>query len=157
MAGKKFSPAPDVQKIAQELIPEHHPHLVEVRIEYVFIDKIPNKGNKQVWGTMRKIGALPAYLAAPAEDQADGYTSDFFCMTITLPVWEQLSQEDKVALVDHELCHAGVEEDEDGVKKLKIIPHDLEEFNAIVERHGLWRKDVELFADGVSKAKKKAK
>jgi hypothetical protein len=156
MAGK-FSPAPDVQKIAQELIPEHHPHLIDVRIEYVFIGKIPNKGNKQVWGTMRKIGALPAYLAAPSEEQADGATSDFFCMTITQPIWEQLSHEDKVALVDHELCHAGVEEDEDGVKKLKTIPHDLEEFNSIVERHGLWRKDIELFADGVNKAKKKAK
>jgi hypothetical protein len=153
----KFCPAPEVQKIAQELIPEHHPHLVDVRIDYVFIDKIPNKGNKQVWGTMRKIGSLAAYLAAPSEEQEDGGAGDFFCMTITKPVWDQLEHDDRVALVDHELCHAGVEEDEDGIKKLKTIPHDLEEFNCIVERHGLWRKDVQLFADTAATAKKKAK
>jgi len=135
----KFTPAPEVQEIANKLIPDFHPHLEGIRIEYVFTDTVPNKGGKQVWGTMRKISALPAYLAF-AGDPTEEEVEPFFCMVITLPVWEQLPDKHKLALVDHELCHAAMEEE-----KLKVVPHDLEEFSAVVERHGLWRKDIQDF------------
>lgn len=135
----KYTPAPEVKKIAEELIPDYHPHLEGQRVEYVFVDTIPNKGGKQVWGTMRKISSLPAYLAFAGDADSED-VPPFFCMVITKPVWEQLPDKSKVALVDHELCHATLEED-----KLKVAPHDLEEFTAIVERYGLWRKDIQDF------------
>lgn len=146
----KFTPAPEVQDIANSLIPDFHPHLEGVRIEYVFTDTIPSKGGKQVWGTMRKISSLPAYLANKGEPEAD--VEPFFCMVITLPVWEQLPPKDRVALVDHELCHAGVEED-----KLTMVPHDLEEFSEVVERHGLWRKDIQKFIEAATSNSKSEK
>jgi hypothetical protein len=31
--------------------------------------------------------------------------------------------------------------------KLKIAPHDLEEFTDIVKRHGLWRESIKKFMD----------
>lgn len=144
----RYTPAPDVKEIAQELIPQYHPSLVDARIEYVYDSKVPKKGAKEVWGSMRKISALPAYLAAPENAQSGGAAEDFFVMTISKPVWEDLEHKDKVALVDHELCHALVKIDEDtGETKLYVVPHDLEEFTAIVQRHGLWREDVKRFFD----------
>jgi hypothetical protein len=75
-------------------------------------------------------------------------------------VWDVLPQKTKVALVDHELCHAWAEanqkEDDDGEAepvKLSMRPHDLEEFSCIVRRHGLWREDVEDFVENALKAR----
>jgi hypothetical protein len=141
----KFVPAPEVEAIAKNLIPKYHPHLADSRIEYVFINNVPKKGGKEVWGTMRKITSLAAYLGADQHSKEQGVNDPFFVLSISRPVWDELGTKERTALVDHELCHGGVEVDEEGDYKLGIIPHDLEEFSCIVERYGMWRKDVERF------------
>lgn len=143
----KFTPAPAVKELAEELIKQYHQHLIGFRIEYVFSDTTPVKGGKEVWGTMRKISNLNAFLASPDDQENGNDISPFFCMTISQPAWETLDGPRRKALVDHELCHAGTEEQEDGSYKLVIIPHDLEEFTAIVQRHGLWRNDLYNFME----------
>jgi Putative phage metallopeptidase len=147
----KFVPAPEVAEIANDLIPKYHPHLVDCRIEYVFINKVPKKGRKETWGTMKKITSLAAYLGADKKAQEQGVNDPFFVMTISQPVWEELGIKEKTALVDHELCHGGVETDDEGDVKLGIIPHDVEEFSCIVERYGLWRQDVKRFMKSAQK------
>lgn len=42
------------------------------------------------------------------------------------------------ALVDHELCHCRLEGDDP-----EIVPHDIEEFNVIIQRHGVWLPSME--------------
>lgn len=151
MAAARYSPAPEVAKIAADLIPVFHAHLVEnIRIDYVFTDKITKKGNKEVWGTMRKISALNAYLASDDNSKKHGVTESFFVMVISEPIWNKLNDKQKRALVDHELCHAKVDVDEEGNYKLKIVPHDMEEFTEIVKRHGLWAEDVTEIAKVIS-------
>lgn len=152
----KYTPAPDVKKIAEELIPKYHHHLENIRIEYVMADKAPKHGGKEVWGYVRKISSLPAYLAAEPSDQKDGQTESFFVMVISEPVWVNLMPDKRIALVDHELCHCGVEVDDEGNSKLILIPHDLEDFTSIVRRYGLWREDVRDFVNTVkSRVQKK--
>jgi hypothetical protein len=64
------------------------------------------------------------------------------------------------ALLDHELCHATVKEDKFGDplrdERHRIIyrirKHDLEEFACIVERHGLWKRDLETFAQALRRS-----
>lgn len=157
----KYLNAPEVEKIAQELIQKYHHHLIPVKIVYCFIDKTPVKGGKEVWGTMRKISSLPAYLATlgappPAEAgkgvnaEGEPETPDnepFFCMVISKPVWDIIDTATKIALVDHELMHGGTEEQEDQSYKLVIVPHDLEEFAVIIERHGMWQSNVAAFIE----------
>ena len=143
----KYDPAPEVKKIADELISKYHSHLLDfsVKMEYRFIDKIPKKGGKEVWGTCRKISSLPASLAA---GNPDG--DPFFCIVISKPIWDVLPDEKRVTLVDHEITHAFVEyndDDENPVVKLSIKPHDLEEFVSIVKRYGMWRQDIEEFVN----------
>jgi hypothetical protein len=164
----KFEHAPEVKKIADELIKKYHQHLIACRIEYVFSDSTPMKSGKEVWGTMRKITSLGAFLATPSSPAEAGKEVDeegnpilpnndpFFCCTISKPVWEILDTANKIALVDHELSHAGTEEQEDGSYKLVIIPHDLEEFTSIVERHGMWQNSVAVFVERAKKHTKSA-
>jgi hypothetical protein len=148
-----YIPAPEVKDIAQELINQYHTHLAdtEVRIEYVFCDNVPKKGDKEIWGTMRKVTNLYAFLASSKEEQDVGNSEAFFVMTISKPVWDVLTLDQKKALVDHELCHAMTEINEDtGEPKLTVVPHDLEEFAVIVKRYGLWRDDVKHFVSAAN-------
>jgi len=58
------------------------------------------------------------------------------------------------ALLDHELCHAAVKLDKRGDRirderdrlVYRLRKHDLEEFTAVVERHGCYKRDLEMFA-----------
>ncbi len=159
----KFSDAPAVREIAEELIPKYHQHLIDfsVKIQYVFIDKTPKSQGVEVWGTCRKISGLNAHLFNP---QGDG--DAFFVITISQDVWEILPHDKRVALVDHELCHAHAmakqQKDEaesaedmetDNPVKLSVKPHDLEEFTCIVRRYGLWRDDIKAFVEAALEKK----
>lgn len=145
-----YTPAPEVERIAEKLIHEHHRHLEDVPIRYLWRDKAAVAKGNVVLGKARKIGGLNAHLAhyaAGADEPPEEV--EFFVMEIGADWWKTLTQEQQVALVDHELSHFGVEipEQADKERKLVIRGHDLEEFAAVVERHGLWRPDVETFRE----------
>jgi predicted metallopeptidase len=142
-----YYPAPEVETLSKDIITKYHEHLKDTRIEYVFTDKVPKQGNKEIWAYVRKISSLNAYLASEAVDQNNVQTTPFFVMVVTEPIWKELSNAKREALIDHELLHCGVEIDDEGTAKLKLLPHDLEEFTAIVQRHGLWREDVKRFVE----------
>jgi hypothetical protein len=168
MSESKFDPAPEVQKMAEGLIKEHHQHLIDfnVRIRYVFANKTPKSKGKEVWGTCRKVSGLNAFL------EGDSKSDDpFFVITISREVWAVLPEDKRLALVDHELCHAWAEVkqskeeadqsqdevddqiEEDNPVRLSVKSHDLEEFSCIVRRHGLWRESIEDFVEEALKSK----
>lgn len=68
------------------------------------------------------------------------------------------------ALLDHELCHAALAcdahgepvEDERGRKVWRTRKHDLEEFSEIAERYGVWKRDIEQFARALDRARDRA-
>jgi hypothetical protein len=144
-----YKEAPEVKKIANELIPKYHSHLEEfnVRVDYLFMDKIPMKGDNEVWGQCRKITSLNAYLAADKISGGD----PFFVIIISEPIWDILPPEARVSLVDHELCHCSSEyqekEDQEPVLKLSCKPHDMEEFACIIKRYGAWRQEIQDFVN----------
>lgn len=124
-----YYPAPEVEKVARLLIDEHHPDLTDADIVYVFRDPPAKTGGKEQWGKARKITGLNAYLA---EHHA------FLVVEIALDIWKSLTPAEQHALVDHELCHC----DWDPHHGPSIVPHDIEEFVAVVSRHGLWNPEV---------------
>jgi hypothetical protein len=71
-----------------------------------------------------------------------------------------VTDEQRQALVDHELMHAAVAYDENGDVKsdergricFRVRKHDLEEFSDIVARHGVWKRDIEAFARALHRA-----
>jgi Putative phage metallopeptidase len=144
-----FTPAHEAALLAEDIIRADHPHLLHhaVRVGFVFRDDVPKSKGKAVWGTCRKITNLPAYLAAPEEAQQDGEAEPFFVIELSKPIWDELTREQREALIDHELSHAWAEEDErTGAVKLSVLGHDVEEFAAVILRHGLWRPSLEDFA-----------
>jgi hypothetical protein len=79
--------------------------------------------------------------------------------------WKNVKFTDKQreALIDHELSHGALQraknlepiEDEKGRKCYRIRKHDIEEFGAVVERNGIYKKDLEGFAKSVIKARQR--
>lgn len=148
-----FVPAAVVEEIAYHLIQQHHPHLVQhaVRIEYIFRSDTPKTKGKSVRGTMRIVSSLNAFFGRENREAKDQPIKRFFAMVISRPAWDVMDADERQALVDHELCHAYATYD-DGGTKLQLLHHDLEEFTAVVLRHGIWKRDMKPFASAVMSA-----
>jgi hypothetical protein len=61
--------------------------------------------------------------------------------------WEKLSAEQRIIVLDHELCHAA---GQDLLGRWTLTGHDVEEFSAIIRRYGTWTADLQLFAKEVA-------
>lgn len=151
-----YRPAAAAERIAKELIPEHHEHLVPVEIRYLFVDPIPKSNGRSVWGRARKVSGLNAYLLAQPNIDAElinerlpGGDFELFVIEIAEMIWLDLKPQAQRALVDHELSHCWAGEGADGVYRLSTVPHDVEEFRAVIERNGMWKPDVVEFAKTV--------
>lgn len=135
----KYFDAKAVEEIATELIKDFHQHLKDKPIMYLF-----NDSNMKDWATMSRRNEREQFIS--------GYP---FVMEVNYKNWQVMTDEQRAALVDHELCHASIE---DG--KPVIIDHDVEEFAIVVSRHGMWRENVRQFghvcADQLSLTFKKA-
>lgn len=73
----------------------------------------------------------------------------------------EVNLEHKETLIDHELCHPRVLLDQDtglpcqdelGNVRYYNRRHDVEEFSCIIERHGVWKKDLEAMAKAMADA-----
>jgi hypothetical protein len=145
-----FEMAPEVRAMAATLIEQWHPHLLNKRIEYIFRSRHAKHGRKQVMGRAKIISGLNAFLAMNeyGESVKENVLGEvvteapepFFLVEIAKDIWAVLDHSKRKALVDHELAHLGIKGE-----KIIILGHDLEEFNAIVRRHGLWQEDVAAF------------
>ncbi|MEN6507136.1 MAG: putative metallopeptidase [Planctomycetaceae bacterium] len=91
------------------------------------------------------------------------YTGFDFVILLNEEAWPTLNEKQKLALLDHELCHAALSMDADGNPKIndrerlvcRTKKHDVEEFRCIVERHGLWTQDLESIARAAVNDKKR--
>jgi hypothetical protein len=117
------------QQIAKELI-DVRPELEAIResdVQIVLLssDHKPKKGGKLVFGQCEKIANKYKW-AIPAD----------FTITVFDPNCDDFTEEQLSILIFHELLHVGVELGDDGEWKYSIIPHDLEDFKAIVDEYG---------------------
>lgn len=145
-----YQTAAEVAEIARDLIHvvEEHQPLSQVHIEFVWRDKATSHRDRTVLAKARKITGLNAFLVNHAAGVTNGseLNEPFFVLEVAFDTWGRLTPEQRVALVDHELMHLQVDRDDDGGLVLSMRGHDLEEFAAIVRRHGLWKSDVTRFA-----------
>jgi hypothetical protein len=134
---KIYGIAESVEVIAKSLIPNYHPELGTAEIRYVFVDKGSMKGERPVFGKARKFsGSLEFLLNAN------------FMLEIGLDHWNDLSQKQRVALVDHllERCTGDEDEEDAGAPmKWKLREPDVQEFRTILQRHGAWTEDLSGF------------
>jgi hypothetical protein len=143
-----YRQAAEVATIGRRLVAQHHTDLVDAEIRYVFRDEHQTTGGKAVMGKARLVSGLNAWLAASVDPEAvmpadDEEPDRFFVIEIAEDIWRVLTADDREALVDHELCHCILEANAEGDPKPKLRAHDLEEFVAVVGRHGIWRPEIE--------------
>lgn len=142
-----FTDAPEVERLAKTLIANYHQHLLGLNIRYVFRDTVRKSNGKEILGTASKVTGRNAFFANPGALSSKG--KEFFVIEIAEDKWVELNDAEKKALVDHELCHCGVEDDPQGGVKLVLKSHDVEEFEAIIKRHGLWSVSAREFAAAI--------
>lgn len=146
-----------IADIAKPIIAEHHSHLVGIPIVFRFWEDEKRKAGRVVLGQASKLSSVEKHaygsLISETSDSdswclandmlESGQLCDGFVISIYYKNWKQWEGKglDNLmrALLDHELCHCAVEEDEEKDEPaLSIVGHDIEEFRAVVERHGDW-------------------
>lgn len=157
-----FTMAPDGEQeamaIARRLIDAdatfQHLKDGEATILFLMRTKERIKAERRILGTMAlprfsgELGAIGTWMLARL---CDGLPD--FIMTLDATWWQQATALQREALVFHELLHAVHASDKEGAPKFTeegnpvwgIVGHDLEEFNAVVERYGAWLPDIAGF------------
>lgn len=123
----------------------HHQHLDEAKIAIAWmLDVKANVDGFLVLGKCKK------------QTDLDREMREFdFVIFLNATTWKQFDEKQRAALMDHELCHAGVAEDkktgdpvldEKGRRVYRTKKHDVEEFESVIRRHGLYKRDLQTFA-----------
>jgi len=136
----------EVLKLTKDLIEMHHrPRCILNITDVGLIWKMKGWSDNKA-GTCKLVGpAMQIFFAKPVK----------FIITLDRPKWDELSSEQQMALLDHELCHCDFSENEKtGEIKARIREHNIEEFNEIVMRHGAWDAALQVFVDCIDKNKK---
>jgi len=132
---RTFEEAANVESIAQGLIPNYHAELATARIQYCFSSDCWSKNGREVWGKVQKLSGLNEYLI-----EKD------FIITVALEKWNDLTEAQRTALVDHLLSRCTGEEDEDtGEYKWKVSDPEVQEFTDVLFRHGAWHEGLRDF------------
>jgi len=137
-----------------KLVEAHHDDIRDARIALAWCTSWrADADGRQTLGRCKKATAL------------DRELMDWdFVILLQQEFWqsEAVTDEQRDALLDHELCHAAVKEDpysndplrdDRGRIVYRIRKHDLEEFAAIAARYGTWKRDLELFAQALARGK----
>lgn len=144
----KIRVADEAAAIAAELIPAHHEHLERARILYLFTTQKRKQYDRVKLATAGKLAALHRFLASGKESVEKGHD---FIVLLGWNEWHGLTEPQRRALVDHELCHCveKVAATKKGVLKRRwsLRAHDLEEFRDVLQRHGFWKTDVRAFGE----------
>jgi len=129
---KTYDHAESVEAIATRILPTYHTELATARIGYIFVDTASKKNGKPVLGKARKVsGALEFLLEKD------------FLVEVALDQWNDLSEAQRLALVDHLLeCCTGEDPDDGGEYKWKMREPDVREFTTILRRHGAWTNEL---------------
>lgn len=150
-------PAPEIQEWARELFinPQgamfstSHEHLESANVAFLWAFRPCFKGGLRLWGQAE--ACLPprvgnAWAKAAWEQQQLSWFGSIpdFKITLDAEVWAGLDDTSALSLVKHELLHCGQRHDEEGnpmydaegLPKLAIRGHDVEEFVEVVEWFG---------------------
>lgn len=136
-----------------QLVSAHHMEIAGARIALAWCTSWnPDVDGRVTLGKCKRASELDRELAA----------FDFIIL-LRRSFWldQRVSDDQRAALLDHELTHASVKLDKHGEpardSRDRVIyrtrRHDLEEFSCIVERHGTWTSDIERFAAALRKSK----
>jgi len=137
------------------LIAAHHPGLVEFKIALLWRKGWkPDKDGRLILGQAVK--------ASPDASQFHGIHG-YIRLNEEYFHDPETPEEHKIAILDHELCHFDREVDkegdtrmdEDGQPLIRMKKHDVEEFECIIDRHGLYTDRLRTVAGTMHNARER--
>jgi len=138
----------EIADIALPIIENHHAHLACFCVAFFFIGKKRKKGGKRVLGTASILTETErAWVKDASSDLAalNVHWAELcggFAIKVENEWWKGATEKQQLALLDHELCHCSCSESDDGEMTPRLIGHDVEEFQVIIQRHGDWNGEI---------------
>lgn len=135
---QQFLDAPELEEIAVKLIYEEggdFDHLRDVSIGYLWKLKGGATGGKLVLAKTMSVPSLAQYYASEAGNEVE-YVIAFSYDNLRTARFTKWQLE---ALMYHELCHLGWDDEHD---KVKMVAHDFTVFNKELQRYGAWDYDI---------------
>ncbi len=122
--------------ITDQMVAKYHPEIRNLRIGLLFRNEAQLSKGSLVLAQVSKVSA---------KDQA---LIDFDVLIwVAQDYWNgKLNDHQRQALIDHELCH--IRRKSDG--EIELINHDIQEFTTILNRWGLWNRDLVAFAGSIT-------
>jgi hypothetical protein len=147
----EIRPAVDAQRLAWPLIRDHHDHLKTARILWLTTNAKRKRGDKTVLATSSRMSVIQRFLSGGMEAIEDGYD---FLILISATQWRSLTAAQQLALVDHQLCRCGLRQTVNRrtgatTETWCALSPDVEEFSAVIRRHGLWLTAQRNFAEAI--------
>jgi hypothetical protein len=128
-----------VYNVMAELINEYHSDLRNCKIKCLFYDKPRKRSGKVILATAEAVSPKFNYL-----------TGIDFIISVYVEAWGIMVDQEKKALLDHELTHCFIGENKDGEPVYTILPHDVEDFRVIIERYGAdWADNIHVNDDDI--------
>lgn len=138
--GTTAAPAPtkpwkadqEIYDTVKDLIAQYHPGLIMCvdQIAILFKEKASMKGDVPVLATTAKASPLLGILS----------DVDYqFVITIAADQWNELSDRQKIALLDRQLCACKAVVNDDGSTKYSVAPPDVFFYADELTRHGFWQ------------------
>ena len=130
-------------KLLDSLVKQHHEHLLQAHIGLCW---------NAAWRA-DKDGLLVLGKCRKASDFNREFSEYDFVILLNEEAWQDLTEAQRLALLDHECCHCEADLDDAGKQKedergrlcWRIRKHSIEEFKEIVTRHGMYKADLADF------------
>lgn len=150
-----IQPGRSPYRFLKKMRTKYHPEIRKAKIALAWRQALkPDRDGHLILGMCHRMSDLSKELA-----EYD------YVILLNKEVWndEKFDKKKKYALMDHELCHAAAvfnksgkqKKDERGRYVWRIRDHDIEEFRDVVDRHGCYKRDLELFAEALLKRKRR--
>lgn len=163
-----MSKAPKPKPVNYDLIPEANE-------AYKLLDEVRAKWHEDMYGAKialayrkrlkrDKDSILMLGRCLKVSDLQKEFAPFDFIIILNRDVWMEpgFDKKKKLALIDHEMCHAALsldrdlerKNDEKGRMVYRLRRHDIEEFRSVVEHHGCYKQDLVKFAESLLKKHK---
>lgn len=167
--GIRLTPAPEVWEwLSAEILAEtgsihneDHAHLIDADVRFMWASSHFEKQGRTVLGQTEQVAfRAGGWQKARMEQQMFDWFGDVpaFIITLAADYCDACSDTDFCALIEHELYHIAQATDkygqpvftEEGMPKLKMRGHDVEEFVGVVRRYGA-SADVQALVDAANR------
>jgi hypothetical protein len=133
-----YREAVEACELSRSVIENYHPHLAEANISYLY-----RSGR---WRMKERTITGKAVVASQLWRHLSGHD---LVLILSEVIFTNLSEEGKVALLDHELSHFNAPvTDKYGGRIWSTRDHDVREFSAVVKRHNICMSNLGAIAAG---------